>query len=74
MARRFLAGWSASLQALGGAFAELARGDWRRVWTWGLAALLCGLFWELMNMPARARWIYTVPFFDATLGVENTLR
>lgn len=44
---------------------ELARGDWRRVGTWMVAALVCGFFWEMWNAPSLAKWIYTVP------GVER---
>ncbi len=29
-----------------------------------LAGLFAGLFWEFFNYWARAKWIYTVPFFD----------
>ena len=29
-----------------------------------LAGLIAGLFWELFNFWARAKWIYTVPFFS----------
>ena len=29
-----------------------------------LAGLIAGLFWEFFNFWARAKWIYTVPFFD----------
>ena len=54
-----------ALQALFGlshAFAPLARGDWRGVWTWGLAALACGLFWECWNYYSLAKWVYAVPY------------
>jgi hypothetical protein len=44
---------------------EIARGDWRRAATWMIAALACGLFWELWNWHSLAKWIYTVP------GVER---
>ena len=54
-----------ALQALLGpphAFAPVARGDWRGVWIWGLAALVCGLFWETWNYYSQAKWVYSVPF------------
>jgi hypothetical protein len=44
---------------------EIAAGDWRRVATWMIAALVCGFFWELWNWRSLAKWIYTVP------GVER---
>ena len=49
---------------------DLERGRPSRLLQLLAAGLLCGVYWEVMNMPARARWIYTVPFFDAVLGVE----
>ena len=44
------------------AFVAVARGDWRGVWTWGLAALVCGVFWETWNFCSQAKWVYSVPF------------
>ncbi len=49
---------------------DLERGQPGRLLRLLAAGLCCGLFWEAMNVLARARWIYTVPFFDRTLGVE----
>lgn len=49
---------------------DLGRGRLGRIARLLLSGLLCGLYWEVMNMAAGARWIYTVPFFDQTLGVE----
>lgn len=54
-----------ALQALFGqphVFVPVARGDWRGVWTWALAALVCGLFWETWNFYSAAKWAYAVPF------------
>lgn len=54
-------------QTLAGAetvFAGIARGDWRRICLLGLAALVCGFFWEMWNFDSLARWSYTIPFFD----------
>jgi hypothetical protein len=66
--------WAAPLAlVLGGAIlasspgrlsAEVASGDWRRVASWAVAALLCGFFWELWNVRSEAKWIYTVPYAD----------
>lgn len=53
-----------------GLLRDLAFGQPGRILRLVVAGLICGVFWEAMNMPARARWIYTVPLFDATLGVE----
>ena len=49
---------------------DLERGQPGRLVRLIVAGLLCGLYWEVMNMPARARWIYSLPFFEETLGVE----
>ncbi len=38
-----------------------------------VAGMLAGAYWELMNVPATTKWIYTVPFFDRTLNVEMPL-
>ncbi len=43
-------------------FAPLSHGDWRVLWQAALAALLCGLFWELWNYKSLAHWRYSVPF------------
>jgi hypothetical protein len=54
-----------ALQVLRGeptVFAPLARGNWRIVALPALAALLCGLLWEMWNAYSYARWVYTVPF------------
>ncbi len=49
----------------GGVVHELVRGDWSRAASWMVAALVCGVFWELWNWHSAAKWIYTVP------GVER---
>jgi len=41
--------------------APIARGDWREPWLAALAALVCGLFWELWNAGSLARWEYAIP-------------
>jgi hypothetical protein len=43
-------------------FAPLARGHWRPVLLPALAALTCGLFWELWNWGSAAQWHYSVPY------------
>ncbi len=44
--------------------APLARGDYRPLVVWPLAALACGFFWELWNARSLAHWEYAVPFVD----------
>lgn len=54
-----------SLQALAGrptVLSSLARGDWRNLWVPALAALVCGVFWELWNWKSFAHWAYAIPF------------
>jgi hypothetical protein len=54
-----------SLQALAGRptiLSPLAQGDWRGVWVPALAALICGVFWELWNWKSLAHWEYAIPF------------
>jgi len=40
----------------------LAGGDWRSVWVPALAALICGVVWELWNWKSLAHWEYAIPF------------
>ena len=40
---------------------ELRQGDWRTVTSLLLAALLCGLFWEMWNYYSFPKWIYHIP-------------
>jgi hypothetical protein len=47
-----------------GLTAEISRGDWTRAASWMMAALICGVFWELWNWHSAAKWIYTVPGVD----------
>ena len=44
-------------------YADLARGDWRRLFSLLASGLICGLLWEFWNYWAIAKWTYTVPFF-----------
>ncbi len=40
----------------------LALGDWRGLYLPALAALQCGVFWEMWNFYAGAKWIYSIPY------------
>jgi len=40
---------------------ELRQGDWRTVTSLLLAALVCGLFWEMWNYYSFPKWIYHIP-------------
>jgi len=40
---------------------ELRAGDWRTVTSLLLAALVCGLFWEMWNYYSFPKWIYHIP-------------
>jgi hypothetical protein len=51
-------------------FGKLEVGDWRTVWTWALAALICGFFWEMWNFHSYAKWEYQVPFLHGGLLFE----
>jgi hypothetical protein len=42
----------------------VAGGDWQRICRYGLAALICGFFWEMWNLHSLAKWIYFVPYVD----------
>jgi hypothetical protein len=41
-----------------------AAGERRDIYALLAAGLLCGLWWEMWNYPARARWIYTLPILN----------
>ena len=41
---------------------DLARGDWRRLWSLLAAGLFCGFLWEFFNYWAISKWTYTVPY------------
>jgi len=45
---------------------DLARGDWRRLWSLLAGGFLCGLLWEFWNYWALSKWTYTVPYFGNT--------
>lgn len=41
---------------------ELATGNWSRVVAATLAAVICGVFWEMWNYFSLAKWEYSIPF------------
>lgn len=44
---------------------DLARGDWRRLFSLLAGGLVCGLLWEFWNYWALSKWTYTVPYFGS---------
>ena len=42
---------------------DLARGDWRRLWSLLVSGLVCGVLWEFWNYWSLSKWTYTVPYF-----------
>ena len=38
--------------------------DWRTVIVMFAASLICGIFWEMWNMYAWPKWVYTFPYLD----------
>src|SRR5438067_11338557 len=42
---------------------DLARGDWRRLWSLLASGLVCGVLWEFWNYWSLSKWTYTVPYF-----------
>jgi hypothetical protein len=42
----------------------LQRGDWRKVISLGLGALICGSFWEMWNYYSFPKWVYHIPGAD----------
>lgn len=45
-------------------FSNLASGQWRTLYCYVLAALVCGVFWEMWNMGSLAQWHYAIPFVE----------
>jgi hypothetical protein len=41
---------------------DLHQGNWQKVVSAALAAVICGLFWEMWNYWSLAKWEYRVPF------------
>ncbi len=69
----FFATWIAPLALLAGAlglarvqspFDPMKEGDWSAAMLLGLAALICGFFWELWNFGSSPRWAYSVPYLN----------
>src|SRR6266702_6210220 len=42
---------------------DLARGDWRRLWSLLASGLVCGPLWEFWNYWSLSKWTYMVPYF-----------
>jgi len=40
-------------------------GDWSVILEWSLAALICGVFWEMWNYYSISKWTYQVPYLEA---------
>jgi hypothetical protein len=40
---------------------EIGGGDWRRAVAAAVAALICGLHWEMWNIYSLAKWKYSIP-------------
>lgn len=51
----------------------VAAGDWREAVGYALAALLCGLFWEMWNFHSLAKWEYSIPYVQRFLLFEMPL-
>jgi hypothetical protein len=43
-------------------FSDITHGNWSVVVSYAIAALICGLFWEMWNFYSLAKWEYSVPF------------
>ncbi len=41
---------------------QMGTGDWRAATASVLAALICGMFWEMWNYFSLAKWEYSIPF------------
>jgi len=43
-------------------FSSIRYGDWTSLWFAALAALVCGVFWEMWNYKSLSHWEYAIPF------------
>jgi hypothetical protein len=43
-------------------FSRITQGDWRSLWLAAVAALVCGVMWEMWNYKSLAHWEYAIPF------------
>jgi len=43
---------------------DLERKDWTRLWSWIIAGLVAGFFWEFWNFLANSRWEYFLPYLN----------
>lgn len=43
---------------------NLVKNNWTRLWSWILAGLVAGFFWELWNFFAGSHWEYSLPYLD----------
>lgn len=43
---------------------ELENGSLQKLLSLFLAGLICGILWEFWNYWAKAKWVYTVPYFN----------
>lgn len=46
----------------GSVLEKLERGEWDAVTLPALAALICGLFWEMWNNYSYPKWVYSIPY------------
>jgi len=51
-------------RGMDGLLRQLEAGEYGPLVRMLLAGLVAGFFWEFLNFWARAKWIYTVPFFE----------
>jgi hypothetical protein len=52
---------------------EVSQGRWGLVIRLLVAGAICGFLWELFNIQARTKWIYTVPGFESVKLFEMPL-
>ena len=44
--------------------ADLKKKNWTKIWSWILAGLAAGFFWELWNFFAGSHWQYSLPYLN----------
>jgi hypothetical protein len=68
-------GWMSVNRVLdiGSGLGGVREGDWCAVMNWSLAALICGVFWEMWNYYSMSKWTYQVPYLHVLKIFEMPL-
>jgi hypothetical protein len=68
-------GWLSMNRLLGipSGLGGISKGRWDAILTWSLAALFCGIFWEMWNYHSMSKWTYQIPYLEVCKIFEMPL-